>query len=71
MFLEKLKLGPKFNVLLAIVFVVGFGLSGLAMSQVLEKRAEAEVTAKAQVLIETMNSVRDYTSTRIQPLLND
>jgi HAMP domain-containing protein len=71
MFLEKLKLGPKFNILLALVFVAGFGLSGLAMSQVLAKQAEADVTAKAQVLIQAMNSVRDYTSTQIQPLLKD
>jgi HAMP domain-containing protein len=71
MFLEKLKLGPKFNILLALVFIVGFGITGLALSQVLQKRAEAEVTAKALVLIQTMNSVRDYTSTRIQPLLKE
>ncbi|MBW4422576.1 MAG: DUF3365 domain-containing protein [Myxacorys californica WJT36-NPBG1] len=70
MWLQRLKLGPRFNVLLALVFVGGFALSGLALSNVLESRAKNEVTSKALVLIQTMNSVRDYTTTNIQPLLN-
>ena len=70
MWLQRLKLGPRFNVLLALVFIAGFALSGFALSHVLESRAKNEVTSKALVLIQTMNSVRDYTSTNIQPLLN-
>lgn len=70
MWLQRLKLGPRFNVLLALVFIGGFALSGLALSNVLETRAKNEVTSKALVLIQTLNSVRDYTSTNIQPLLN-
>lgn len=69
MFLQKLKLGPRFNLLLILVFIGGFGLSGLALSQVLENRTQAEVTTKAQIIIQTMNAVRDYTNTNIQPLL--
>jgi HAMP domain-containing protein len=70
MLLQKLKLGPRFNLLLALVFTGGFILSGVALSQVLQDRAQAEVTTKAQILIQTMNSVRDYTTNHIQPLLN-
>ncbi|NDJ18004.1 c-type heme family protein [Myxacorys almedinensis] len=70
MFLQRLKLGPKFNLLLALVFIGGFIISGLALSNVLESRAKNEVTSKALILIQTMNSVRDYTSTNLQPLLN-
>jgi HAMP domain-containing protein len=70
MFLQRLKLGPKFNLLLALVFIGGFALSGLALSNVLESRAKSEVTSKALILIQTMNAVRDYTSTNIQPLLS-
>lgn len=70
MWLQKLKLGPRFNVLLALVFIGGFALSGFALSNVLESHAKNEVTSKALLLIQTMNSVRDYTSTNIQPLLN-
>lgn len=68
--LKTLKLGPKFNLLLALIFLAGFALSGLALSQVLQNRAQAEVANKAQMLIQSMNSVRDYTTTHIQPLLN-
>lgn len=71
MVLQKLKLGPKFNILLTSAFLIGLLLSSLALSQVLENRARGEVTSKALLLIQTMNSVRDYTSTNIQPLLKD
>ncbi len=70
MWLQRLKLGPRFNVLLALVFIGGFALSGLALSHILEGRAKNEVMSKALVLIQTMNSVRDYTSVNIAPLLN-
>lgn len=69
MILQKLKLGAKFNVLLAAAFLIGLLLSSVALSQVLENRARGEVTSKALMLIQSMNSVRDYTSTKIQPLL--
>ncbi|MBW4444793.1 MAG: DUF3365 domain-containing protein [Plectolyngbya sp. WJT66-NPBG17] len=69
MVLQKLKLGAKFNVLLAAAFLIGLLLSSVALSQVLENRARGEVTSKSLMLIQSMNSVRDYTSTKIQPLL--
>lgn len=70
MLFKKLKLGSKFNLLLIIVFVTGISLSGLTLSWVLQQRAQAEITAKALLLIQTMNSVRDYTSNHIAPLLS-
>lgn len=70
MLFKKLKLGTKFNLLLIIVFVTGIILSGLTLSWVLQQRAQAEVTSKALLLIQTMNSVRDYTSNHIAPILS-
>lgn len=70
MLFKKLKLGSKFNLLLIIVFLTGITLSGITLSWVLQQRAQAEVTAKALILIQTMNSVRDYTSNHIQPILS-
>lgn len=67
--LQKLKLGPKFNLLLALIFIAGLALSGLALSHLLQRRAQAEVATRADVLIETMNGVRDYTTNHIQPIL--
>jgi HAMP domain-containing protein len=52
------------------VFVGGFLLTGFALSQVLEQRAQDQVADKAQILMQAMSSVRDYTSTKVAPLLN-
>lgn len=69
--LAHLRLGTKFTLLLSAVFVVGIGVGGAALWSVLEQKAQNEITAKGLLLIETMNSVRHYTSNHIQPLLRD
>jgi HAMP domain-containing protein len=68
--LQKLKLGSKFNLLLFLVFSGSLILTGIVLSHLLENRIEQEVTSKAKILMETMTSVRTYTSTHIQPLLS-
>jgi HAMP domain-containing protein len=70
MFIQKLKLEPKFNVLLLIIFLVGSIVSGTLLFRVLEQSAENQVTTNAQLIVRTMNSVRDYTTTNITPLLS-
>lgn len=67
----RFKLGTKFTLLLSLVFACGIGASWLLLSQVLERRSEAEVNARGLLLIETMNSVRHYTSSQINSLLQD
>lgn len=67
--LNKLKIGTKFNLILMSVFIISILVSGVALSTVLQERAQFEVTSKALILIETMTSVRNYTQTRINPLL--
>lgn len=69
-FFIHLKLGTKFNLLLLLVFVVGISLSGVVLASVLQQRAQAEVSSKALLLMETVNSVRNYTQNRVQPLLS-
>lgn len=69
--LKSLKLGQKFTLLLSIVFLIGIAISGLAMSRILNQSAQAQVTSKALMLMETMNSVRQYTSNQINPELSD
>jgi HAMP domain-containing protein len=54
---------------LLIVFLIIVVLNGIILSQILQKNAEQEITSKASLLIETMGSVRDYTSTQINPEL--
>lgn len=69
--LENLKLGQKFTLLLLLVFLGGILASSLALSSVLNRSAQAQLTTKALMLMETMNSVRDYTTNAVQPELAD
>lgn len=68
--LKNAKLSLKFNLLLILAFLIGVLVSGAALSRVLDQKAQDEVETKALVLIETMTSVRDYTNTHVNPLLN-
>lgn len=67
--LKDAKISTKFNLLLIFVFIVGIALSGGALSTVLQQRAQLEVTAQATLLMQTMNSLRTYTQTQVNPLL--
>ncbi len=67
--LRNLKIGIKFNLLLMLVFIISITVSGIALSSLLQQRAQAEITTQAEILIQTMNSVRDYTQGHINPLL--
>ncbi len=69
--LYKLKLGSKFNLLLFTVFLIGILISGTVLAVILNRSAESQVTTKALILIQTINSVRNYTQTQIYPLLKD
>ncbi|WP_138501752.1 DUF3365 domain-containing protein [Nostoc sp. PA-18-2419] len=67
--LKNLKIGAKFNLLLILVFIVSILGSGVALSSVLQGRAQNEVASQAQILIGMVNAVRNYTQNRIDPLL--
>ncbi len=67
--LKNLKLSQKFNILLLAVFLGAVILSGSAFSALLNHNAEREVTAKANLLLQTMLSVRQYTLTQVNPEL--
>ncbi len=67
--ITKLKLGTKFTLLLSVVFMGGIIVSGFVLWEVLQRSAQAEITSQGVMLIETMVSVRSYTSDHIKPLL--
>ncbi|WP_017298814.1 c-type heme family protein [Nodosilinea nodulosa] len=69
--LADLQLGQKFTLLLLLVFLGGIVASSIALSSVLNQNAQAQLTTKALMLMETMNSVRDYTSNQVKPELAD
>lgn len=67
--LKKIKLANKLNLLLILVFICSILVSGFILSNLLQQRAQEDVTSKAEVLLETMSSVRDYTTDNIISLL--
>jgi hypothetical protein len=67
--LRNLRLGTKFTLALLVVFLVGIVASSLVLWQALEQRAEQQVAERGLLLIQAMNAVRNYTSTRVNPLL--
>lgn len=69
--ISHLRLGSKFTLLLTLVFVGAIVLSGITLSAAMRRKAEGEVMAKAEMLAQTMDAVRTYTTERIQPLLKD
>ncbi|AFY73968.1 HAMP domain protein [Synechococcus sp. PCC 7502] len=67
--LNNLRLGAKFNLLLITAFLISIVISGIALSAIVNRNAEEQVVSKALILIQTMNSVRNYTSTQVNPQL--
>lgn len=67
---KNLKLGIKLNILLAIILLFLTVTTGLILSRVLQGYAEEVIVERASMLMETMNSVRNYTNTQITPELS-
>ena len=70
-YFKNTKISTKFNLFIILIFIMGILLSGATFWTVLRQRAEAEVSSKALVLMETINGVRNYTQDRINPLLKE
>ncbi len=67
--LSNLKLGKKFTILQLLVFLGGIAVSGAVFAVILNYNAQNQITSKAEVLLTTMNSVRNYTDTQVFPEL--
>ncbi|WP_019507565.1 DUF3365 domain-containing protein [Pleurocapsa sp. PCC 7319] len=63
------RLSTKLNLILATVLICTIGTCSLFLSIVLNRKVEQEVADKAFLIIETMNSVRNYTDTQVKPEL--
>lgn len=66
---NRLKLAPKFTLILLFIFVVGSAIGGLVLSQVLQYQVESKVAAEGVMLMESMQAVRRYTDQEVLPLL--
>jgi HAMP domain-containing protein len=69
--LNSLKLRQKFTIFLLAILIAGLVLSGAALSYVLRENAKRDIESTGLILMETMGSVREYTSAQINPELLD
>ncbi|KAF3890944.1 DUF3365 domain-containing protein [Tolypothrix bouteillei VB521301] len=63
------KLTTKFTLLLSIVFIGAILISSFALSKALEQRSEDEINYRGQVIMQMINSLREYTTINITTLL--
>jgi protein-histidine pros-kinase len=63
-----MKLLLKINLVLCIVFAVGFVTTGYVCNRLLQQNAKAEIMENARIMMEAAIAVRTYTATQIKPL---
>lgn len=64
-----MKLILKFNLVLLVVFVIGFLATGFISYRLLQQNAKQEIVENARIMMEAALAVRTYTNTQIRPLL--
>lgn len=64
-------LGNTFTKMLTIIFFVGILASGLVLSAAVRQKAEGAIVQRAEMLLQTMDSVRSYTSGQVRSHLAD
>jgi protein-histidine pros-kinase len=64
-----MKLLVKFNLVLLLVFAIGFAAVGLVSRRLLQRNAKQEILENARIMMEAALAVRGYTASQINPLL--
>ncbi len=64
-----MKLLAKFNLILALVFGAGLAIAAFMSHRFLQDDAREEVVRQARLMMEAMQSARDYTTKQVKPLL--
>jgi protein-histidine pros-kinase len=59
----------KFNLILFLVFLVGFGVTGWVSHELLQRNARDEIVRNAGLMMEAALAIRGYTVTQIRPHL--
>ena len=67
--LNNLALAQKLTILLLVIFLGGITFSGIALANILNYKAQNEITSSALLLLRTLNSVRSYTNNEVTPHL--
>ncbi len=65
--MNNIKLGFKLNIFLGVLFLVVTLTIGTLLSRILYEHNKHIISEKASLLIETINSVRNYTNTQVTP----
>ena len=65
-----MKLIVKFNLVLLLIFAVGFLATGYVSNRLLQRNAREEVLENARIMMEAALAVRSYTNSQIKPLLD-
>jgi len=66
-----MKLIVKVNLVLLLVFAIGFLSVGVLSHRLLERNAKLEIAENGRIMMEAALAVRSYTNTEIQPLLKN
>jgi HAMP domain-containing protein len=69
--LKNLQLAQKLTFFLCLIFALGTIANGIFVMNTVNQTAQQEISSKAIMLMETMNAVREYTSSSIKPQLKD
>jgi len=64
-----MKLIVKFNLVLLLVFAIGFLATGYVSNRLLRRNANQEILENARIMMEAALAVRSYTNNQIKPLL--
>lgn len=64
--MPRFTLGARFNVILLLVFIGGSVLFWVVLSGFMNHQAMMQITARADVLLKTMDAVRDFTGTNVR-----
>ncbi len=64
------KLGAKFSLFLVLIFLIGSGLKIFYLSKHFNRQAEQAIKERAELVLTSMQAVRNYTQTNIQPQLD-
>ncbi len=65
-----MKLATKFNLVLIVVLLAGFGVTGFFSYTILQKNAQAEIRDRAGIMMEAALAMRSYTVAEVRPLLD-
>ena len=68
---QNLKLNTKLNMISLSIFIGGIITINLILSNLIFPQTETRLKEKALLAIETMNAVRNYTSTQVKPELSE